>query len=195
MKGNRHRPVVDQMHLHVRRKLPGLHHRVQLPSLRHEVVIQPPSLVRVCGAREAGPVATIHIGCQCELADAEQTAGHVLHAAVQIEKLATTADLHARNGNGRTALHVATFAKRHTAIRALVKAGANINLRDKDRYDGVTIASVDDDEDTLRVLLALGASAKQITSSYGGTALIAAAHLGHAGVARKWSLPARRSTM
>src|SRR5574343_517688 len=47
------------------------------------------------------------------------------------------------------------------------------------------IAAVADDEDTLRLLLQLGASAKQVTSRYDGTALIAAAHLGHAGVVRQ----------
>jgi len=41
---------------------------------------------------------------------------------------------------------------------------------------------VADDEATLRMLLQLGASAKQVTSRYDGTALIAAAHLGHDGV-------------
>jgi uncharacterized protein len=49
----------------------------------------------------------------------------------------------------------------------------------------VTIASVADDEETLRKLLSLGASAKLITSRYDGTALIAAAHLGHDGVVRQ----------
>jgi uncharacterized protein len=41
------------------------------------------------------------------------------------------------------------------------------------------------DEETLRTLLALGASARQVTSRYDGTALIAAAHLGHDGVVRQ----------
>jgi ankyrin repeat protein len=41
------------------------------------------------------------------------------------------------------------------------------------------------DEETLRVLLSLGASAKLVTSRYDGTALIAAAHLGHDGVVRQ----------
>lgn len=131
-------------------------------------------------AAQVGPSAT------------EAAAYKGLHAAAhkgdvaQIEKLAAAkADLNARDGNGRTPLHVATFAKQREAIRALVKAGAQINLLESDRYDGVTIASVADDEETLRVLLALGASAKLTTSRYDGTALIAAAHLGHDGVVKQ----------
>ncbi len=115
-----------------------------------------------------------------------------LHAAAskgdmaQIQKLiAARVDLNARDGYGRTPLHVATFAKQSEAIRALVNAGAAINLFENDRYDAVTIASVADDEATLRTLLSLGASAKQTTSRYDGTALIAAAHLGHDGVVRQ----------
>jgi uncharacterized protein len=115
-----------------------------------------------------------------------------LHAAAwrgdgpKIEKLAAAnANLNARDPHGRTPLHVATFARQRGAIRALVKAGADINLLENDRYDGVTIASVADDDETLRVLLSLGASAKQVTSRYDGAALIAAAHLGHDGVVRQ----------
>ena len=115
-----------------------------------------------------------------------------LHAAAQqgdvtqIEKLAALKTaLNARDGNGRTPLHVATFARQRDAIRALVKAGADINLLDNDRYDGITITSVADDEETLRVLLSLGANARLITSRYDGTALIAAAHLGHDGVVKQ----------
>jgi len=123
-------------------------------------------------------------------AEAAQYQG--LHAAAhrgdaaKIGKLvAAGALLNARDSHGRTPLHVATFARQRDAVRALVKAGADLNLLEKDRYDGVTIASVADDEDTLRVLLSLGASAKQVTSRYDGTALIAAAHLGHDGVVRQ----------
>lgn len=114
-----------------------------------------------------------------------------LHAAAhagdvqRITQLAAGAALDAHDGNGRTPMHVAAFARQREAIRALARAGANLNLLDKDRYDAVTIASVADDEETLRTLLALGASAKQVTSRYDGTALIAAAHLGHEGVVRQ----------
>ena len=115
-----------------------------------------------------------------------------LHAAAQqgdlaaVERLATSrAALEVRDARGRTPLHVATFAKQRDVIRALAKAGAELGALENDRYDAVTIASVADDEETLRVLLAAGASAKLVTSRYDGTALIAAAHLGHDGVVRQ----------
>ena len=123
---------------------------------------------------------------------AEATAYTGLHAAAhrgnvaQIKALAAGgADLNARDANGRTPVHVAAFARQRDAIGALAEAGARLELLDADRYDAVTIASVADDEDTLRVLLSLGASARLVTSRYDGTALIAAAHLGHDGVVRQ----------
>lgn len=115
-----------------------------------------------------------------------------MHAAAhrgdvpEIRRLAAGgANVNARDSYGRTPLHVATFARQREAIRALAAAGANLGLLENDRYDAVTIAAVANDEETLRVLLALGASAKLVTSRYDGTALIAAAHLGHAGVVKQ----------
>jgi len=124
---------------------------------------------------------------------AAQTAAYQgLHAAAArgdvatVQRLAAArADLNARDPQGRTPLHVAAFARQREAIRALAQAGAQLDLLENDRYDAVTIAAVADDEETLRLLLALGASAKQVTSRYDGTALIAAAHLGHDGVVRQ----------
>jgi ankyrin repeat protein len=115
-----------------------------------------------------------------------------LHAAAhrgdlaQVRKLLSGgAPVDARDPYGRTALHVATFARQREVIKALAQAGANLGQLENDRYDAVTIASVADDEPTLRLLLELGASAKLTTSRYDGTALIAAAHLGHDGVVRQ----------
>ena len=105
--------------------------------------------------------------------------------AARIERLAAGGDVNARDGHGRTPLHVAAFARQRGAITALAKAGADLNRLENDRYDAVTIAAVADDEETLRTLLALGASARLTTSRYDGTALIAAAHLGHDGVVRQ----------
>lgn len=99
--------------------------------------------------------------------------------------LAARPDVNARDAHGRTPLHVATFARQREAVRLLAQAGAALDLLENDRYDAVTIAAVADDEDTLRLLLQLGASARQVTSRYDGTALIAAAHLGHVGVLRQ----------
>lgn len=84
-----------------------------------------------------------------------------------------------RDAHGRTPLHVATFARQAEAIRALAAAGADLGALEADRYDAVTIAAVADDLPTLSLLLDLGASAGLVTSRYDGTALIAAAHLGH----------------
>jgi uncharacterized protein len=99
--------------------------------------------------------------------------------------IAAKADLNSRDSNGRTPLHVATFARQREVIRILSAAGAQLELLDLDRYDAITIASVADDDESLRVLLGLGASAKLVTSRYDGTALIAAAHLGHDSVVRQ----------
>jgi uncharacterized protein len=123
---------------------------------------------------------------------AEAAAYSGLHAAAwrgdvqqMASLLATPAELQKRDAHGRTPLHVATFARQRAAIEALAKAGADLGALENDRYDAVTIAAVADDEETLRRLLSLGASAKLITSRYDGTALIAAAHLGHDGVVRQ----------
>ncbi|MDB5805688.1 MAG: hypothetical protein JWN73_3010 [Betaproteobacteria bacterium] len=98
--------------------------------------------------------------------------------------LAGGAPVDARDGHGRTALHVATHLKRIEAMRALVAGGANPNALESGRYDIVTIAAVADDVPTLKEALALGGNAKNITSRWDGTALIAAAHLGHADVVK-----------
>jgi uncharacterized protein len=113
-----------------------------------------------------------------------------LHAAAQQgdvahARAASQRDVDARDNHGRTPLHVATFARQRGAIQALVAAGADTAALEDGRYDAVTIAAVADDEETLRVLLASGASARLVTSRYDGTALIAAAHLGHDGVVRQ----------
>jgi ankyrin repeat protein len=139
-------------------------------------------------------LAMTGVAAQAQVAPsaAEAAAYTGLHMAAhkgdvaRIQRLvASGAALDATDGYGRTPLHVATFARQREAIRALVKARADLNKLENDRYDAVTIASVADDEATLKVLLDLGASAKLVTSRYDGTALIAAAHLGHDGVVRQ----------
>lgn len=82
------------------------------------------------------------------------------------------ADLDARDSSGRTPAHVAAFASHDAALRALAEAGADMNAIENRVYDVLTIAAVANDPDL-------------VTSVYDGTALIAAAHLGHHEVVRR----------
>lgn len=164
-------------------------------SSMREVTMAPRTLLAGAALVVAGlaaGLAPLDAAAQVPPSAREAAAYSGLHAAAwsgnaaAIARLfAQGAALDARDGRGRTALHVATHARRRDAIRALLQAGANIDLLDADRYDAVTIAAVADDEQTLDLLLELGARADQITSRYDGTALIAAAHLGHDGVVRR----------
>ena len=74
---------------------------------------------------------------------------------------------------------------RYEGARALVQGGADPNALDAQRYDIVTIAAVKDDVAMVELALALGTRSGNVTSPYDGTALIAAAHLGHEGVVRE----------
>jgi len=98
--------------------------------------------------------------------------------------LARGADVAARDGHGRTPLHVAAHMSHDAAVRALVKGGADPRALERQRYDIITIAAVKDNVPMLKLALELGGDPRAITSPYDGTALIAAAHLGHDEVVR-----------
>ncbi|MEP7031050.1 MAG: ankyrin repeat domain-containing protein [Pseudolabrys sp.] len=122
---------------------------------------------------------------------AELAAYSDLHAAAAtgdvaaIDRLAaSSAAIDARDGQGRTPLHVAIYQHQGPAALALIRHRADPNALEFQKYDIVTIASVADDVPMLKLALANGGSAKNITSPYVGTALIAAAHLGHDEVVR-----------
>lgn len=122
---------------------------------------------------------------------AERAAYTGLHAAAAqgdtaaIRTLvAAGAALEARDSNGRTPLHVAAFGSHEAALTTLAAAGANLRALDRQSYDVVTIAAVADDLPMLKAALEAGGDARLVTSPYAGTALIAAAHLGHDEVVR-----------
>lgn len=100
--------------------------------------------------------------------------------AAEIEQLIKDGEKpNIQDSKSRTPLHVAAYLKKYDAARALLKLGANPNALEIDRYDIVTIASVANDIEMLKLALEGGASARNITSRYDGIALIAAAHAGH----------------
>lgn len=93
-------------------------------------------------------------------------------------------DLERRDPHNRSAFHIAGFAGHHTIMRLLAEAGANVNAYERGLYDVVTIAAVANDVKTMALAIEIGNHADNITSIYDGTALIAAAHLGHHVVVR-----------
>lgn len=110
-----------------------------------------------------------------------------LHAAVvrgstaDIERLVRNGeDINARDSFGRTPLMVAAFRRDAAVARALIEFGANVNALEHQSYDVITIAAVQNDLEIVQLAIASGGNVRAITSPYGGTALIAAAHLGHA---------------
>jgi ankyrin repeat protein len=134
-------------------------------------------------------LATAPAAAQIPPSAAEYAAYTGLHAAAArgdapeiVRLVAGGANPNSRDRYQRTPLHVAAYRGRHDAMRELVKAGADPNALENDRYDMVTIAAVADDLATMKVALALGNRATNVTSRYDGTALIAAAHLGHADI-------------
>lgn len=114
--------------------------------------------------------------------DGLHLAAHQGDLAAISSLIAARADLDARDGNGRTPAHVADFASNDPALEALAAAGADMNALDDQVYDVLTIAAVANDLDMVALALRLGNRPDLITSVCDGTALIAAAHLGH----RRW---------
>lgn len=102
-----------------------------------------------------------------------------------IRQLATRENVNTRDGHGRTPLLVATHAQKIEAMEALVAAGADPRAKDSRNYDAITIAAVADAAEVMSAAIRLGGTAREITSPYLGTALIAAAHLGHDEVVRR----------
>jgi ankyrin repeat protein len=99
--------------------------------------------------------------------------------------LALGADVNLRDTKQRTPAHVAAFASQDAALRVLAEAGAEMNALENRAYDVVTIAAVADDPELMSLAIELGNNPGLTTSPYQGTALIAAAHLGHVDVVRR----------
>jgi ankyrin repeat protein len=136
-------------------------------------------------------LAVLPASAQIAPSEAELRSYSGLHAAaargdlIDIEKrIASGENKEAVDSRRRTPLHVAVYLKKHDAARALIRLGADPNRFEIDRYDIITIAAVAGDVPMLKLALEGGGNPRAITSRYDGTALIAAAHLGHAEVVR-----------
>ncbi len=88
-------------------------------------------------------------------------------------------DPNARDGHGRTPYLVAAHNGDMQAMEVLVTGGADPRAKDSRNYDAITILAVANRPEAMQLAIRLGGDPKAITSPYMGTALIAAAHLGH----------------
>ncbi|MGR3291589.1 MAG: ankyrin repeat domain-containing protein, partial [Paracoccaceae bacterium] len=109
-----------------------------------------------------------------------------LHAAAHLgdsdaihQLLDAGADVNLRDRAGRSPTHIATYASNDAALRVLAQSGADMNALENRAYDVLTIASVANDVDMVKLAIALGNRADLITSPFRGTAPVSAAHLGH----------------
>ena len=135
----------------------------------------------------AGPVGAQTAPSPSDVAayDGLFRAAHEGDVARIAQLVAEGADVNTRDSRGRTPVHVAAFASEDDALRALAEAGADMNALEYRAYDVVTIAAVADDPELMSLAIELGSDPGLVTSPYLGTALIAAAHLGHAEVVRR----------
>jgi ankyrin repeat protein len=135
--------------------------------------------------------ASAHLPAQVPPSPTELRVYAGLHAAAargdsaEIERLIAAGEKpDIQDARSRTPLHVAAFAGHHAAARTLLRLGADPNALEAQRYDIITIAAVQNDLDLLMLALENGGNPRAITSPYDGTALIAAAHLGHVDIVR-----------
>ena len=122
----------------------------------------------------------------CGLAASEEgKEGMMLLDAVRAGKLMEVrsmlgkADLEARDGQGRSALLLATHANNVEIARALIDAGADVNARDAIKDTPYLYAGAEGRDEILKAILATGRANLKDTNRYGGTALIPAADHGH----------------
>jgi uncharacterized protein len=92
--------------------------------------------------------------------------------------------LEMRDSALRTPYLVAAYNADITAMEILAKAGADTKAKDNRNYDAITILAVANEPAALSRAIALGGDIAAVTSPYQGSALIAAAHLGHSEVVR-----------
>ncbi|ODT66485.1 MAG: hypothetical protein ABS75_27320 [Pelagibacterium sp. SCN 63-23] len=98
--------------------------------------------------------------------------------------LADGVPIDGRDGNGATALLVATHGNRIEAAAALIAAGADVNAKDGINDSPYLYAGARGHLDILNLTLAHGADLASV-NRYGGTALIPAAERGHVDTVRR----------
>ena len=145
-----------------------------------------PFVFTVCAASTAVLLCAAPASAQQQQ---QQQQGHTaLHTAVEqqnpgdLQALLSTPEgvrlLEVRDGQGRTALLLATVLGHAGLAEKLVGAGADVNAQDDQRDSPFLLAGAEGNLPILRLALAHGADLRS-TNRFGGTALIPAAERGH----------------
>ena len=150
------------------------------PFMKHLILASALCLSGLAAAAQIAPSAA-----EIEGYGGLHQAAHDGDVAAITALVAGGANVDARDGRGRTPAHVAAFASQDDALRALAEAGGDMNALEGQAYDVVTIAAVADDPELMSLAIDLGNDPGLTTSPNDGTALIAAAHLGHDEVVRR----------
>lgn len=103
-------------------------------------------------------------------------AGHLAQVKAAI---AENKDVEVRDGQGRTALLLATIDDRADIAEALIEAGADVNAKAANKDTPFLYAGAEGRNAVLKLILDTGKAKLGDTNRYGGTALIPAAHHGH----------------
>ncbi|HWT25191.1 MAG TPA: ankyrin repeat domain-containing protein, partial [Solirubrobacteraceae bacterium] len=85
--------------------------------------------------------------------------------------------------SGRTAVTAAAMEEHVAVVRALVDAGADVDLQDEDRNNPLLLCGENGNVALLREVLRARPDPR-VTNRFGGTALIPAADRGHVGMVR-----------
>lgn len=92
-------------------------------------------------------------------------------------------DVNAQDGEGRTALMIATYGNHVDVAKQLIDAGADVNIRDNMKNSPFLYAGAEGYMEMLKLTIAGGAD-PSIVNRYGGTALIPAAERGHVDIVK-----------
>ncbi|UHA75923.1 ankyrin repeat domain-containing protein [Paenibacillus sp. 481] len=101
-----------------------------------------------------------------------------------LKHIAAGANINTRDGQGKTAVMLATVGNHPALVTALIKKGADLNIQDDRKDNPLLYAGAEGLLEIVKLTVQAGADTT-ITNRYGGTALIPAADRGHVEVVKE----------
>jgi uncharacterized protein len=101
-----------------------------------------------------------------------------------LKLLQQSADINARDAQGRTPVMLATYQHNTDMVRALLQAGAGVNIRDNNKENPLLHAAAQGWLDILRLAIEAHADTR-LTNRFGGISIIPASERGHLEIVRE----------